>query len=77
MEMEVISFMEKFPRNTSQLNILFLPSSMASLQALFPCPRGNRKSMKTSTSKVSQVLQTGNRKSISTQQSKFYGNICK
>lgn len=33
--------------------------------------------MKASTSRVSQVLQRGNRKSPITQQSKAYGNICK
>lgn len=77
MEIEVISFMVKFPRNPSQLNILFQPSSEASLRALFPCPQGNGKSMTASARKVSQVLQRGNRKSINTQRSKFYGNICK
>lgn len=67
----------KFPRNPLQLNISFLPSSVTSLKALISFPKGNRKSMKTSTSKVSQVLQRGNRKSINSQQRNFYGNICK
>lgn len=77
MIIKVLSLVVKFPRNISQLNILFLPSSMTSLKALISFPKGNRKSMKTSTSKVSQLLQRGNRKSINTQQSKFFGNICK
>lgn len=77
MDIKVVSLMVKFPRNPSQLNISFLPSSMTSLKALISFPKGNRKSMKTSTSKVSQVLQRGNRKSINSQQKNFYGNICK
>lgn len=76
MERKVVSLMVKFPRNTRQLNILFPPSSMTSLKALISFPKGNRKSMETSTSKVSQVLQRGNRKSINTQQSQFHGNVC-
>ena len=71
MEIKVVSLMVKFPRNITQLNILFFPSNMTSLKALITYPKGNRKSMKTSTSKESQVLQRGNRKSIITQQSKF------
>lgn len=77
MERKVVNLMVKFPRNTTQLNIFFLPSSMTSLKALISFPKGNRKSMKTSTSQVSQVLQRGNRKSMKIQQSQFYGNVCK
>lgn len=63
-ERKVVNLMVNFPRNTKQLNIFFLPSSMTSLKALISFPKGNRKSMKTSTSQVSQVLQRGNRKSM-------------
>lgn len=66
MEIKVLSLMVKFPRNTTQLNILFQQSSMTSLKALVSFPKGNRKSMEASTSKVSQVLQRGDRKSINT-----------
>ena len=58
------SVMVEFPGNTTQHNILFLPSNKTSLKAPISFPKGNRKSMKTSTRKVSQVLQRGNRKSI-------------
>lgn len=55
-------FSGEISQNPSQLNILFSPSSETSVKALISFPKGNRKSMKTSTSTVSQVLQRGSRK---------------